>query len=249
VYYWWRRIKKRDLHRLFSAVGLRASQRAQPRPGPNYCCALALLASLLGSFFSRPALALEDPFADPRLAACIRDTLAKNQWQNYEQITHLECHSQQIESLSGIEKLTGLQKLSLYNNQIADLVLADFTALRHVNLAKNNLSHVDLRALPNLTELFLFNNRLKQLQLPDLPHLTLLKVGDNQIKQFNYTNLPRLQKLYAFNNAMETFDIERLPALLYMDTRQNPMPDSLYEKMDAMKGVTFLHDGNAEDWE
>jgi hypothetical protein len=30
--------------------------------------------------------------------------------------------------------------------------------------------------------------------------------------------------------------------------RHNPMPDELYEDMDALPGVTILHDGNADDW-
>ena len=82
-----------------------------------------------------------------------------------------------------------------------------------------------------------------------MPGLTLLKINDNQIVKFTYKDLPALEKIYMFNNLMEHVDIYHLPAMKYMDARQNPMPDPLYEEMDKMAGVTFLHDGNAEDWQ
>ena len=47
---------------------------------------------------------------------------------------------------------------------------------------------------------------------------------------------------------MEHIDIYSLPKMKYMDVRQNPMPDELYEEMDKLKGTTILHDGNADDW-
>jgi hypothetical protein len=87
------------------------------------------------------------------------------------------------------------------------------------------------------------------LELAGLPKLKLLKINDNQIVQFTYKDLPALEKIYMFNNVMEHVDIYHLPAMTYMDARQNPMPDPLYEEMDKLKGVTFLHDGNAEDWQ
>ena len=48
---------------------------------------------------------------------------------------------------------------------------------------------------------------------------------------------------------MVDMDIYHLPLAHYIDVRQNPMPDKLYEEMDKLKGITFLHDGNAKDWQ
>jgi hypothetical protein len=89
---------------------------------------------------------------------------------------------------------------------------------------------------------------LSQFELHDLPHLGLLKANANKMRLFSYGKLPRLEKIYLFNNQLTTIDIDHLPALRYMDARQNPMPDELYQRMDSQKNVTYLHDGNAPDW-
>jgi Leucine-rich repeat (LRR) protein len=96
--------------------------------------------------------------------------------------------------------------------------------------------------------LYVFDNHLTDLTLSNLAQLQTFKANNNNIEYFAYSNIPKLQKIYIFNNELETIDIYNLPSLQYMDCRQNPMPDSLYDSMDKIDDVTFLHDGNAEDW-
>ncbi len=193
--------------------------------------------------------ALELIFADQNLTACVQEIISKKQWQALEQVTSVECHSKKIASLVGIEQLTKLQKLSLYNNNLTDVNLGNLPELNHINLAKNQITRITLTQLPALAELYLFGNRLEMFDLQHMPALKLLKINDNRILTFTYQELPALEKIYMFNNLMEHVDIYHLPAMTYMDARQNPMPDPLYEEMDKIKGVTFLHDGNAEDWQ
>ncbi len=195
------------------------------------------------------AQALDVTFSDRNLTSCVQDIISKKQWQALDQITSIECHSKKIASLAGIEQLVKLQKLSLYNNNLTQAELGNLPDLRHLNLAKNQITQVTLTQLPALAELYLFGNRLEKFHLQQLPALKLLKINDNRILTFTYQDLPALQKIYMFNNLMEHVDIYHLPAMIYMDARQNPMPDPLYEKMDKITGVTFLHDGNAEDWQ
>jgi protein phosphatase 1 regulatory subunit 7 len=206
-----------------------------------------LVISLSG--FAAPAFALDLPFTDSNLTNCVREIIEKKQWQSLDDITTVECHSKKISSLAGIEQLVGLQKLSLYNNNLTQAHLSNLPVLRHINLAKNQITRVKLAQLPALAELYLFGNHLGEFHLQHLPALQLLKINDNRILTFTYQDLPALQKIYMFNNLMEHIDIYHLPAMKYMDARQNPMPDPLYEEMDKMTGVTFLHDGNAEDWQ
>lgn len=209
--------------------------------------ALVLLASSAKAQALKPELSLN--FADPNLQQCVQEIISKKQWQALEQITSIECHSKNIRSLDGIEQLVNLQKLSLYNNNLTRAEVTKLPTLRHLNLAKNQIAQVTLAQLPSLAELYLFGNRLQEFQLQQLPALKLLKINDNRIVMFSYQDLPALEKIYMFNNLMEHVDIYHLPAMTYMDARQNPMPDPLYEEMDKIIGVTFLHDGNAEDWQ
>jgi protein phosphatase 1 regulatory subunit 7 len=209
---------------------------------------LLVLIILIGALVNR-VQALELAFVDQNLTACVQEIISKKQWQSLEQITSVECHSKKIASLTGIEQLTKLQKLSLYNNNLSEASLGNLPELRHINLAKNQITRTKFAQLPALAELYLFSNRLEKFDLQHLPALKLLKINDNRILTFTYQDLPALEKIYMFNNLMEHVDIYHLPAMTYMDARQNPMPDPLYEEMDKIKGVTFLHDGNAEDWQ
>lgn len=201
---------------------------------------------LVSSLFSQ---ALELSLPDKNLQACVNEAAQKNNWQSINDITRIECHSKNIASLEGIEKFTGLQKLSLYNNQLTQVSLGHLPDLKHINLAKNKITQVSFSELTALEELYIFGNQLTEFQLINLPKLKLLKFNDNQIKTFTYKDLPAVEKIYMFNNLVEHLDIYHLPKMHYMDARQNPMPDPLYEEMDKLKGVTFLHDGNAEDWQ
>jgi protein phosphatase 1 regulatory subunit 7 len=201
---------------------------------------------LFSSLFSQ---ALEFSLPDKNLQTCIAEAIQKNSWQTIKDITRIECHSKNIASLAGIEQFTDLQKLSLYNNQLTQADIGNLSKLRHINLAKNKISQVNLHELPALEELYIFGNKLTQFNLTALPKLKLLKFNDNQITVFTYKDLPALEKIYMFNNLVAHVDIYHLPKMHYMDARQNPMPDPLYEEMDKLKGVTFLHDGNAEDWQ
>ncbi|QEY11518.1 hypothetical protein D0B88_04085 [Cellvibrio sp. KY-YJ-3] len=208
-----------------------------------------LLLALLFTFSSACSHGLDLPLTDANFKNCVAALAAKKNWQNLADITAIECHSKKITSLAGIEHFTQLQKLSLYNNQLTDATLEKLPLLRHINLAKNKITQVTLGELPALEELYIFGNKMTALDLNALPTLKLLKINDNKLLQFTYRDLPALEKIYMFNNAVEHVDIYHLPALKYMDARQNPMPDPLYEEMDKLTGVTFLHDGNAEDWQ
>jgi hypothetical protein len=187
---------------------------------------------------------------DSNLQACLQSLADKNAWVQAQDVIAIECHGKGIQSLRGLEQFTGLASLSLYNNRIErlDTDLKLFKNLKLLNLARNNLRQLTIIDLPKLNILYLFDNHLTALALSNLTQLELMKANNNKIEHFSYSNTPQLKKIYIFNNQLESIDIYNLPSLHYMDCRQNPMPDSLYDEMDKIDDVTFLHDGNAEDW-
>lgn len=211
-----------------------------------------ILTLLLNGVLCNALLAADWQLPDPQLARCVQEQAAKNQWQTAAQITELTCNSRAIESLSGVLQFSQLRYLSVYNNKIKQVNLQGLTALETLNLANNQLEQLqadNLRDLPALQTLLIFNNQLKQLQLENFPQLISVKANNNQLLAFRYSHLPLLEKIVLFNNQMPSIDFEHLPALKLMDVRQNPMPNALYEAMNKKAGVTFMHDGNAADWQ
>ncbi len=203
------------------------------------------------SWLSSPALANSDfvAIADLNLRQCVHQTAAKHNWQQPQDFSSLKCHNKNITRLDGIEKFINIETLSLHKNAIKAADVSALTKLQRLNLARNNIETLNVAKLPQLTELYIFGNPLTQLQLSHLPKLQKLKASGNRLLQFEYTDLPALEKIYMFNNELEHIDIHNLPSLTYMDVRQNPMPDPLYEEMDKQKRATILHDGNADDWD
>ncbi|BFM12644.1 hypothetical protein R50072_27970 [Simiduia litorea] len=188
--------------------------------------------------------------ADTALQACLNKQARTNNWSQPAQFTEISCHSQGVKSLEGLLQFKNLETISLYNNKLEhiDIDLESLPKLKTLNLARNNLTNIDISALNELGNLYLFANQLTTLSLSNLPKLEVLKANNNVLTQFSYANTPKLKKIYIFNNQLETINIYDLPALQYMDCRENPMPDELYDQMDQADNVTFLHDGNADDW-
>jgi len=185
---------------------------------------------------------------DTAFKQCLSELAAQQQWSDAAAVREIVCHAKGINSVDGINAFVNVEKISLYNNSIAALDLVTLPKLRQLNLARNKLKSLSLPELPLLNELFLFNNQMQQLDLPALAQLQTLKANSNKLTAFRYRGLPLAEKIYLFDNKLPTMDIDHLPKLHYMDVRQNPMPDDLYQRMDAMKAATILHDGNAPDW-
>ncbi|GAA3599549.1 hypothetical protein GCM10022198_24790 [Klugiella xanthotipulae] len=113
-------------------------------------------------------------FADAKLASCVTSSLglapdAIVTVAEAATITSLNCDSQGIVSLGGIESLTGIVNLSLASNAIVDVTpLAGLTTLSTLQLQENKISDVaPLSALPRLKWLYLWTN-----QIADLSSLT-----------------------------------------------------------------------------
>lgn len=201
-----------------------------------------------------PALAettiAETTIKDAELQTCLQDIAKKNNWSKPADFIEIKCHSKGIQSLSGLENYSNVTLLSFHNNKLPqlDIDLTQFPLIKEINLARNNIKKLILSDIPTLEAVYVFGNGLQHLEVHNLTNIQVLRANNNKIEFFDYSNAPNLNKIYIFNNKLESINIHDLPAMQYMDCRENPMPDELYDEMDRMEGITFLHDGNAEDW-
>lgn len=220
---------------------------------PHNICFLRSRCFLLVTLFwlCCPTLANSDfiAIADLNLRECVYQTAEKHHWKQPNEFSELKCHNKNITRLEGIEKFINIKTLSLHKNNITKADVSALSKLQRLNLARNKIETLHIAKLQNLKELYIFGNPLIELHLTQLPKLQKLKASGNRLIEFSYSDLPALEKIYLFNNELEHIDIHNLPSLTYMDVRQNPMPDPLYEEMDKQKRATILHDGNADDWD
>ena len=100
-------------------------------------------------------------FPDPNLEEAIRSRLGFNadkqiHADDLKKINKLYASSSAISNISGLEKLTNLTELSLYNNKVSDLTpLSGLQNLRILELGNNQISDLNpLSELTNLNQLF-----------------------------------------------------------------------------------------------
>ncbi|CAL6045463.1 leucine-rich_repeat domain-containing protein [Hexamita inflata] len=99
-------------------------------------------------------------------------------------VSHLKVKYSALKSLLGIEQMTQLTELYLYNNQLTDISpLQHLTNLKYLNLNENKVSDVTpLQFLTNLKYLELFSNKIIYLRcLENLKLLNKLYLGCNRI--------------------------------------------------------------------
>lgn len=209
---------------------------------------IAVLSGLTALSASAENAISELTFNDPALASCIADTAAENGWTTVAQFVSLKCHSMDIKKAQDVTQLSAIKSLSLYNNQISQLDLTELTQLEELNLAGNQLIQLQIRGLNQLETLYLFRNKLTTVDLTGLSKVHTVRLMQNTLETLDITPLISLQKGYFFDNQLEDLQITGLSQLEFMDVRQNPMPDELYDFYDEQDGMVISHDGNADDW-
>ncbi|SHK08553.1 Leucine Rich repeat-containing protein [Hathewaya proteolytica DSM 3090] len=153
-------------------------------------------------------------FTDANLEKSIRKTIDKKQGDIHlsevVNLKELSVLGLGVTSLSGIENLTGLEKLSLWANQIEDSqlkYLKNLKNMKELDLAANRLTSIPARAfesMSNLEELVLDENSITAIDkeaFVGLENLKNLLIEDNKIKDISSVSiLTNLDTLMMRNN-------------------------------------------------
>lgn len=155
--------------------------------------------------------ASEAGFESEELYRCVLDTLGKERTTATDEelagITEVICRSSNITSTKGIEKLTSLKYLNLYDNKVSSMDLSSNTNLVMLNMTFNNLSSIDLSHNTNLQQLYLNGNKISSIDLSHNPKLIDLNVYNNKLNSINVSNLPDLKFLLLSLNNLTTIDL------------------------------------------
>ena len=162
-------------------------------------------------------------FADAKLERVVRLFLGRSRGrltsEDVASLTKLSAINWNIHSLAGIEYLTALQWLDLYDNQIADITpLNQLTNLKTLELGHNQV--VDITPLNQLTNLEMlslsFNQIVDITPLSQLANLNRLHLPSNQIVDIAPLNqLTNLNRLHLSGN--QVVDITPLNQLTNLE--------------------------------
>lgn len=146
----------------------------------------------------------------------------------------------EVESLVGLQNLTGLTSLTLSDQSISDLsALSGLTSLTHLDLWVNSISDISaLSGLTGLTYLDLTGNSITDISaLRGLTKLTELVLGSNSITDIRaLSELTSLTVLRLFNNSISDISaLSGLTGLTDLDLRLNSISD-----ISGLSGLTSL---------
>ena len=121
--------------------------------------------------------------------------------EEYESINYMDCNSMGIKDVTGIEKLTNLQELDIYKNEISNMNLNNNKKLYYLNADKNKLTNMDLSNNIELNSIYLANNKIEQIEgLEKLNKLEVLILHNNNLQNISLPNINDLHILNIYDN-------------------------------------------------
>ena len=144
-----------------------------------------------------------------------------------EKVTRLGIVTKNLTDVKGLEKLTQLEKLTIYDNQLTDVKgLEKLTQLKFLHLSNNQLTDVKgLEKLTKLESLGLSENKLTDVKgLEKLTKLESLYLNNNQLTDVKgLEKLTQLTELYLqFNQLTDVKGLEKLTQLEKLILYVNP---------------------------
>ncbi|QTL36632.1 PKD domain-containing protein [Pseudoalteromonas viridis] len=203
---------------------------------------------ITATFVEKPDLAELAGITDLRLAECVNQTSV----QSPQAITSLACTpSDPIQSLNGLNNLTGLQDLTLGTVAVSEFDLSGLSQLtslsiersergitrlnvahpeqllalklRHAGLSDDRLASLDLARFTALQQLDLSRNALSRFNGDSWPNLVKLVLSDNRLDTLSLDNNPQLHELDVSINSLSVLNIADKPQLHYLDVSSNSL--------------------------
>lgn len=107
--------------------------------------------------------------SDDKLQQCFDEHIVENGWQYADQVVELDCSNRKINSVDGLDILTGLKALNLANNMIFGFYNNDFLkSLESLNISHNPLNIYDSFGQQSLGDVLSLNTNLKHLDISSL---------------------------------------------------------------------------------
>ena len=153
-------------------------------------------------------------------------------------IKTLYCWSSHISSTKGLEKMTSLTYLDLWNNQLTELDVSKNTALTKLYVRHNKLTELDVSKNTALTDLRVESNKLTKLDVSNTA-LTYLNVWNNQLTELDVSKNTALTTLDVSSNQLTELDVSKNTALTYLRVESNKLTELDVSKNTRLKYLAY----------
>ncbi|MBL4706710.1 MAG: T9SS type A sorting domain-containing protein, partial [Flavobacteriales bacterium] len=133
----------------------------------------------------------------------------------------LNCASQSISDLTGIEAFTSLTTLLCHGNLITTLDVSSNLALEVLSCGGNLITSLQVNNNAALTFLGCWGNSLTNIDLSQTPNLLSLAVEDNALTSLDLSLNPLLTSLSCGQNSISTLDVSGNAALTVLKCNNN----------------------------
>ena len=189
------------------------------------------LNKIIASKYNAPA---NSTFDDQNFYNCVVDAYNKENSKSVsyttslsdsqlQTIKNISCNSKGITSAKGIEKLTNLTKLTVFENQLTTLDVSKNTALTVLNAQSNKLTTLDVSINTALEGLYASDNQLTTLDVSKNTALTALNAGYNNLTTLDVSKNTALTALDARYNQLTTLDVSKNTALEWLYAGSNKL--------------------------
>mgnify|MGYP001040130439 CR=1 FL=1 len=215
------------------------------------------LNKIIASKYNAPA---NSAFTDQNFYNCVVDEYNSNDSKKISYTTNmsdtqlksintLSCNPENIKSVKGIEKLTNLTKLDVYNNQLTSLDVSNNVNLTELDASYNQLTNLDVSENVKLEKLYVSSNQLTSLDVSKNINLTELMVHDNQLTSLDVSKNTNLTELRVYDNQLTSLDVGKNSNLTILHASSNQltslkMPSESGSKLEKIYAssnqLTFL---------
>lgn len=165
-------------------------------------------------------------------ADCVTDITGLEKFTSLE---YLSLKYNKVSDASPIEKLSSLQTLILGENPISSLSLESLGNLTDLRLYGTNVSEADFSKTPKLTALYLQRTKVSKVDLTVLPELEMALVNDcPQLAELKASGLQKLTRLDGVKGNLSTFEISDCPELMELHLNSNKLTSVKFTNMPKL---------------
>ena len=201
-----------------------------------------IISSLFRGTYSLDEVPANPAFDDINFYKCVIDAYNKENKTNLsyntnltdeqlKTITNLICHGynkkeeNKISSIKGVEKITSLTYLAVYDNKLTELDVSQNLLLENLSVSENQLTELDVSNNIKLTKLSAVSNRLTSLDVSNNVLLSSLSVGGNsggnQLTELDVSQNLLLENLSVSRNQLTELDVSQNTKLTNLSADSN----------------------------